>query len=52
MLLSHAGRSPRVDATAFVAPNAVVCGDVTIGPGCRVLLSQILAAHHEDEILP
>jgi len=44
MLLTHSGKSPRIDATAYVAPNAVVCGDVSIGPGCRVLFgAQIVA---------
>jgi carbonic anhydrase/acetyltransferase-like protein (isoleucine patch superfamily) len=51
MLVSHAGKSPRVDATAFVAPNAVVCGDVTIGPGCRILFgAQIIAEGGSIEI--
>jgi gamma-carbonic anhydrase len=27
----------QIDPTAWVAPTAVVTGDVTIGPGCRVL---------------
>lgn len=37
MLIEHLGKSPVVDPTAFVAPNAVVCGDVRIGPGARIL---------------
>ena len=37
MLIEHAGKRPRVDATAWVAPDATVCGDVTIEPGARVL---------------
>jgi len=44
MLLTHSGKSPRVDASAYIAPNAVICGDVSIGPGCRVLFgAQIIA---------
>ena len=44
MLLAHAGHSPRIDPTAYVAPNAVVCGDVTVGPGCRILFgAQVIA---------
>ncbi len=44
MLIEHTGISPRVDPTAYVAPNAVVCGDVTIGPGCRILYgAQVIA---------
>ena len=37
MLIEHAGKQPRVDATAWVAPDATVCGDVIVGPGSRVL---------------
>jgi carbonic anhydrase/acetyltransferase-like protein (isoleucine patch superfamily) len=44
MLLKHAGHAPRIDATAYVAPNAMVCGDVTVGPGCRILFgAQVIA---------
>lgn len=37
MLIIHQGKSPRVDPSAFVAPNAVVCGDVSVGPGARIM---------------
>lgn len=37
MLISHEGRSPAVDKTAWVAPDATICGDVVLGPGSRVL---------------
>jgi len=37
MLIKHAGVSPIVDPSAFIAPNALVCGNVTIGPGCRIM---------------
>ncbi|PIE46332.1 MAG: transferase, partial [Gammaproteobacteria bacterium] len=37
MLIKHTGESPQVDSAAWVAPNAVVCGDVRIGPGCRIM---------------
>jgi carbonic anhydrase/acetyltransferase-like protein (isoleucine patch superfamily) len=44
MLIAHAGKTPTVDPTAYVAPNAVVCGDVSIGEGCRILFgAQIIA---------
>src|SRR5882757_83630 len=44
MLLTHCGKSPRIDPTAWVAPNAVLCGDVSIGPGCRILFGAQLIA--------
>lgn len=37
MLFAHQGKTPHVDDTAFVAPDATVCGDVTIGPGTRIM---------------
>jgi carbonic anhydrase/acetyltransferase-like protein (isoleucine patch superfamily) len=44
MLIKHNDISPRVDPTAWIAPNAVICGDVTIGPGCRVMYgAQVIA---------
>jgi carbonic anhydrase/acetyltransferase-like protein (isoleucine patch superfamily) len=44
MLIKHNGVSPQIDPTAWVAPNAVVCGNVTIGPGCRIMYgAQIIA---------
>jgi len=44
MILSHLGQSPRIDPSAYVAPNAVVCGDVTVGADCRILFgAQVIA---------
>lgn len=44
MLIQHDGASPQIDPTAWVAPNAVVCGNVTVGPGCRILYgAQVIA---------
>lgn len=36
--------SPVVDPTAYVAPNATLCGNVQVGPGCRVLFGAVLTA--------
>ena len=44
MLIKHNGVSPQVDPAAWVAPNANICGDVTLGPGCRIMYgAQIVA---------
>src|SRR5262245_31310263 len=37
MLIEHAGKQPSLDLSAWVAPDATVCGDVMIGSGARVL---------------
>jgi carbonic anhydrase/acetyltransferase-like protein (isoleucine patch superfamily) len=36
------GKAPRIDRAAFVAPNAVVCGEVEIGPGASVWYGCVL----------
>src|SRR6266851_893355 len=38
MLLEHQGERPRIHETAYIAPTATVCGDVTIGAESRVLV--------------
>jgi len=37
MLLEHSGRRPHIDPTAWVAPDATVCGDANIGAGSRIM---------------
>ncbi|TXK19532.1 gamma carbonic anhydrase family protein [Homoserinibacter sp. GY 40078] len=44
MRYEHLGHSPRIDATAVIAPTAVVSGDVTIGPGCQILHGAVITA--------
>ncbi len=44
MLIQHQGKRPQIDKSAYVAPNAVVCGDVVIGKNSRVLFGAVLVA--------
>jgi carbonic anhydrase/acetyltransferase-like protein (isoleucine patch superfamily) len=44
MLIEHAGKRPRIHESAYVAPNAVVSGDVTIGEGARILFGAVVTA--------
>jgi carbonic anhydrase/acetyltransferase-like protein (isoleucine patch superfamily) len=44
VILEQDGRRPRIDPNARVAPNAVVCGDVVIGPNCSIGFGAVLAA--------
>jgi gamma-carbonic anhydrase len=44
MLVEHRGKVPAVDPTAYVAPTAVLCGDVRVGPSARVLFGAVLSA--------
>ncbi len=44
VLIEHRGAVPEVDPTAYIAPTAVICGAVRIGPGARVLFGAVLTA--------
>jgi gamma-carbonic anhydrase len=44
VLIEHRGNVPEVDPSAYVAPTAVVCGAVRVGPQARVLFGAILTA--------
>jgi gamma-carbonic anhydrase len=44
MLIEHEGKRPSVADSAYVAPTAVVCGDVTVGPDSRILFGAVLTA--------
>jgi carbonic anhydrase/acetyltransferase-like protein (isoleucine patch superfamily) len=45
MLIEHRGKRPNIDLTAYVAPTAVICGDVTIGPRTHVSYGAVIEAH-------
>lgn len=42
MILEFKGRYPKVDPTAFIAENAVVTGDVEIGPGANIWFHSVV----------
>jgi carbonic anhydrase/acetyltransferase-like protein (isoleucine patch superfamily) len=44
MLIPFRGKQPRVDPSAFVAPTAVLIGDVEIGPESSVWFGAVLRA--------
>lgn len=44
MLIEHHGARPIVDESAYVAPNAVLSGEVTVGPNCSVLFGAVVNA--------
>jgi carbonic anhydrase/acetyltransferase-like protein (isoleucine patch superfamily) len=44
VILEHRGRSPAVDPSAYVAPTAVLCGDVRVGPDARILFGAVVSA--------
>ena len=42
MIMSFGGKTPRIHETAFVAPNATIIGDVTIGAHASVFYGAVL----------
>jgi gamma-carbonic anhydrase len=42
MLMSFMGKTPKVDPTAFIAENALVIGDVEIGPEANIWFHSIV----------
>lgn len=44
MIISSGTKKPNVHASAYVAPTAVVSGEVTIEEGCAVLFGAVLTA--------
>jgi carbonic anhydrase/acetyltransferase-like protein (isoleucine patch superfamily) len=44
MLYEHSAKRPVIDPSCRIAPNAVVCGDVTIGPNCSIGFGAVLTA--------
>ncbi|UCF68374.1 MAG: gamma carbonic anhydrase family protein [Acidobacteriota bacterium] len=44
MLYDHLGKRPFIDPTARIAPNAAVCGDVTVGANSSIGFGAVLTA--------
>jgi carbonic anhydrase/acetyltransferase-like protein (isoleucine patch superfamily) len=44
MLIEHRGNAPQVHPSAYVAPTAVLCGAVHVGPDARILFGAVLTA--------
>ena len=42
MLISYKGKTPQIAANAFVADNAVIIGDVTVGPDASVWFGAVV----------
>jgi carbonic anhydrase/acetyltransferase-like protein (isoleucine patch superfamily) len=44
MLVEHRGKRPSVHPSAWIAPTAVLCGDVRVGEDARVLWNAVITA--------
>ena len=47
MLITHLDKSPRIHPSAYVAPNATVCGDVVVGAGSRITFGACVVSEGE-----
>lgn len=48
MIIPYGGREPRIHPSAFVAPTAVIIGDVEIGPESSIWFGAVLRGDHPD----
>lgn len=48
LLIPFDGKAPRVHSTAFLAPTAVLVGDVTVGPEASVWFGAVLRGDHGE----
>lgn len=42
MIIKHRGVAPRMDESVFVAPTAVICGNVDVAPQTRVMYGAVI----------
>ena len=49
-MLPFGTRAPRVDPSAWIAPGAVVAGDVEIGPDTSVWFGSVVRPLSDDEV--
>ena len=48
LIIPFNGKTPRVDSTAFIAPTAVLIGDVVVGPESSIWFGAVLRGDHPD----
>lgn len=48
MLLEHRNKKPVIHESALIAPNATVCGDVTIGAHTQILFGAVITSEGDS----
>lgn len=51
MIIPYKGKTPQVDETAFVAENATLIGDVTVGPNASVWFGAVIRGDNGPIVL-
>lgn len=47
MIVTHRNKTPQIHESAYVAPNATICGDVVVGAGCRIMFGACIVAEEQ-----
>lgn len=48
MIIEYKGRRPKISPTAFIAPTAVIIGDVTVGDEASIWFGAVLRSDQND----
>ena len=51
IILPYRGKTPEIDPTAFIAPTAVVIGDVKIGAGSSVWFGAVVRGDFQPIVI-
>jgi carbonic anhydrase/acetyltransferase-like protein (isoleucine patch superfamily) len=51
MIFEFKGMTPRIDPSAWIAPTAVVIGNVEIGPQASVWFGAVIRGDHEEHVI-
>ena len=51
MLIIHNNKSPKIDSNAYIAPNAVICGDVTIGKNSIIAAGSVVTKNIPENVM-
>ena len=51
IILPYRGKTPEIDPTVFIAPTAVVIGDVTIGAGSSVWFGAVVRGDFQPIVI-
>jgi carbonic anhydrase/acetyltransferase-like protein (isoleucine patch superfamily) len=51
VILSHGGHSPRIHPSAYIAPTAVIIGNVEVGPEASIWFGAVLRGDHPEHVI-
>jgi carbonic anhydrase/acetyltransferase-like protein (isoleucine patch superfamily) len=51
VILSHGGHTPRIHPSAYIAPTAVLIGNVEVGPEASIWFGAVLRGDHPEHVI-